>query len=147
MANSFHRIPSSEIVINQAAARRLNRQNQKAKRASAATSVEGTPERSTELGKRTHATDEGSRSDTHRTKKARLDSTLHLQEAQATSTIPGQPSEGPQDAVIGSIALADADIAERTFDAELVSAVLAAEEAGLKQAVAKVTQDEDELMQ
>ena len=49
--------------------------------------------------------------------------------------------------MIGSIALADADIAERTFDAELVSAVLAAEEAGLKQAVAKVTQDEDELMQ
>ena len=135
------------MVINQAAARRLNRQNQKAKKASAATSAEGTPERSMETGKRIHTTIGGSPSSAHPTKKARLDSTLHLQEAQAIATTAAEPTQEARDEVIDSIALVDADFDERTVDADMVNAVLAAEEAGLEQALSNVTRDEDESME
>lgn len=134
------------MVINQAAARRLNRQNQKAKKASAATSAEGTPERSTGTGKRIHTTIGGSPS-SHPIKKARLDSTLHLQEVQAIATTAAEPTQEARDEVIDSIALVDADFDERTVDADMVNAVLAAEEAGLEQALSNVTRDEDESME
>lgn len=146
MTDPSSRIPSSEVVINQAAARRLNRQNQKAKKASAATSAEGTPDKSMDTGKRIHTSDGGSPSSAHPTKKARLDSTLHLQEAQAIASTAVEPTGEVRDEVIDSIALADEDIDERTVDEEMVNAVLAAEEAGLEQALANVTRDEDELM-
>lgn len=145
IADLSQSIPSSEVVINQAAARRLNRKNQKAKKALAATSTEGTPERLTESGKRIHAADGGSPTSTHPTKKARLDSTVHLQELQSAAE-PVEPSLHDRNEVIDSIALADADIDEGTIGAEVVNAVLAAEEAGLEQVLAEVTRDEDTTM-
>lgn len=150
-ADSSQSIPSTETVITQSAARRMNRNNQKAKKALAATSTEATPERNVESGKRTHTVDGDSLDTSHPTKKARLDSTLHLQESQSSLTgsapVAVEPTFQDQSDVIDSVALIDADLDEETNGAEVVNAVLAAEEAGLEQALAEVNREEDTKME
>jgi hypothetical protein len=123
----------------------MNRNNQKAKKALAATSTEATPERSVESGKRTHTIDGETPDTAHPTKKARLDSTLHLQESQAslTASTPVDPTLQDQSDIIDSVALMDADLDEESNGAEVVNAVLAAEEAGLEQALGEVKREED----
>lgn len=135
-------------MINRAEARRLNRNNQKAKKALAATSTEATPERSVELGKR--PADAGSSTaSAHPTKKARLDSTVHIQETRtslADSTpVDAEMTQGDRDDVIETVALMDAG--GEGVSTEVADAVIAAEEAGLQEALAVVTREEDATME
>jgi hypothetical protein len=137
-------------VINRAAARRINRNNQKAKKL-AATSTEATPERSLETGKRVHsAGDAGLVVPDYPAKKARLDSTLHLQKATALAdSTPVDTDMGPEDRneLVETVALMDADSSDSGAVGEVASAVLAAEEAGLQAALDEVTRDADATME
>lgn len=145
------RIPSAENNVNRTAARRLNRSNAKAKKAAAeqTTSAEATPEVTNEGGKRnrTEAESSTSAASAQPAKKARLSSTVHIQETNTplSETLPPHAGQQPSDDTDVTKTATLMDIVQQDEDAgskEVTDALLAAEELGLEQAVDAISKDD-----
>ncbi|KAJ9119047.1 hypothetical protein QFC22_003538 [Naganishia vaughanmartiniae] len=148
-------IPSAENNVNRTAARRLNRSNAKAKKAAAeqTTSTEATPEVTSEIGKRSRAEAESSTlpASAHPAKKARLDSTVHVQETHTSlsdaSTRRGDHAtdnvETSRKSTLMDVVDDDAGVGSRSWSEVVTDAMLVTSELGLEQAVDAVSGDDE----
>lgn len=148
----MHRIPSAENNVNRTAARRLNRSNAKAKKAAAeqTTSTEATPELTNEVvGKRSRIEAESTASarSAQPAKKARLSSTVHIQETHTSLSETLLPRDNDQEndnaeidktATLMDVVQQDENVGSK----EVAEALVVAQEIGLETAVEAVAHDD-----
>ncbi|KAJ9122866.1 hypothetical protein QFC24_003904 [Naganishia onofrii] len=145
-------IPSAENNVNRTAARRLNRSNAKAKKAAAeqTTSTEATPEVTNEVvGKRSRVEAESTASagSAQPAKKARLNSTVHIQETHTSLSETLLPRDNYQEndnaeidktATLMDVVQQDENVGSK----EVAEALVVAQEIGLETAVEAVAHDD-----